>query len=256
MTIKNGLLFILAGIMLVSCAAPFSGSNQPVTSPTENSTGAATNPPPTEPVQEPSPTGVIEPTIAPTPAPFVPFEVEMMVNNANVRANPGYLFNVVKSVSQGTKFNVIGKAPGGEWFFVGSDNGTQGWVFGQLLKTENDLKSVPVLMPTDVQILEGRIMNEEGKPISGIQFAFVQTVNDVLSRNDGVSDENGVFLVFMPPAATGDWTVSYTAIACTSNTMDADCNCINSICGTVDPSVQTLTLPQKEPVLFTWRYAR
>lgn len=241
---------------MVGCALPFSGSTPPVSIPSDNSAEATTNPPANEPVQVPSPTEIIEPTITPTPTPYVPFDVEMMVNNVNVRANPGYLFNVLKSAPQGAKFKVIGKAPGGEWFFVGSDNETQGWVFGQLIKSENDLKSVPVLMPADVQILEGRIMNEEGKPISGIQFAFEQTANGVLSRNDGMSDENGVFLVFMPPAATGEWVVSYAAIACTSNTMDKDCNCINNICGNVDPAVKTITLPQQEPVLFTWVFAR
>lgn len=179
-----------------------------------------------------------------------------MTDHLNIRSNPGLLFDVVRSASQGTEFQILGKAPGGEWFLVQQADGAQGWVFGMLLDTDLDLQAVPVIMPANVVVLEGRIMNESGQPVSGIQFAFVQEEYGKVLRNDGNSDENGVFLVFMPPNISGNWVVSYTAISCTSNTMDANCNCLNGTCGTVSPSVKTITLPQVEPVLFSWVYAR
>ncbi len=249
---KRAFLFLLvAAVVLVSCASPFSTPAQAV--PTE-SRGSVEQPTFTS--VPPLPTAAVEPTVPPTATPYTPFEVSMMVDHANVRSNPGYLFDVVMNVSQGTKFSVLGKAPGGEWFLVQNTSGAQGWVFGQLLESEHDLQAVPVIMPANVQVLEGRIMNAEGRPVSGVQFAFVQNANGQELRNDGNSDENGIFLVFMPLEIGGEWMVSYTAISCTSNTMDQDCNCLNNICGNVDPSFQSITLPQKEPVLFTWVYAQ
>jgi SH3-like domain-containing protein len=240
----------VTALVLVGCALPSSGTNP-----------AGGNPPaqaeaPTFTAPPPLPTEIIQPTLPPTATPYTPITVSMMVDHANIRSNPGKLFDVVSNLSQGTQVQIIGKAPGGEWFLIQEGNGNQGWVFGQLLETELDIQAVPVIMPADVAVLEGRIMKENGQPVSGIQFSFVQEVYGQVLRNDGVSDENGVFLVFMPPDIAGDWVVSYTAISCTSNTMDSSCNCINGVCGSVSPSDQTITLPQVEPVLFSWVYAR
>ncbi len=204
----------------------------------------------------PPSTNIPDPTIPPTPTPFTPITVTSMVDYANIRSNPGKLFDVVASVGQGTTFQVVGKAPGGEWFLIQREDGSMGWMFGQLIETDQDLQAAPVVMPANVMVLEGRIMKEDGQPVSGIQFAFEQERPGQIVRNDGNSDENGVFLVFMPPDISGNWAVSYVAISCTSNTMDADCNCLDGICGTVSPSAQTITLPQIEPVLFSWVYAQ
>ncbi|MHC1783091.1 MAG: SH3 domain-containing protein [Anaerolineaceae bacterium] len=204
----------------------------------------------------PLPTEIMEPTIPPTATPYSPITVSSMVDHLNIRGNPGKLFDVTSNLAQGSQVQIIGKAPGGEWFLVQEANGAQGWVFGQLLESDQNLQAVPVIMPANVVVLEGRIVKENGQPVSGIQFAFVQENYGQILRNDGNSDENGVFFVFMPPDISGEWVVSYTAISCTSNTMDSGCNCIDGICGTVSPSVQTITLPQVEPVLFSWVYAR
>jgi hypothetical protein len=238
---------IIAAIILAGCAADNPAGEIP-TALTEAPIVTALPPPP--------PTDVAEPTVAPTPTPYTPITVTSMVDHANIRSNPGKLFDVISSISQGAQIRVLGKAPGGEWFLIQQENGAQGWIFGQLLETEQDLQAVPVLMPANVMVLEGRIMKENGQPVSGIQFAFEQELTDQILRNDGNSDENGIFLVFMPPDISGNWAVSYVAISCTSNTWDADCNCLDGICGTVSPSAQTITLPQIEPALFNWVYAR
>jgi hypothetical protein len=243
------LIFFLTALFLFGCAA---GSPAGENIPPVSEAVIATEPP----LPPPAPTEMPAPAEAPTPTPYTPFTVSSMVDHANIRTNPGKLFEVIASASQGGLMQVLGKAPGGEWFFIRQENGVQGWIFGQLLETDQDLQAVPVFMPANVMVLEGRIMKENGQPVSGIQFAFVQEQNGQMLRNDGNSDENGIFFVFMPVEISGTWTVSYTAISCSSNTMDAACNCLEGVCGTVAPSVQTITLPQVEPVLFSWVYAQ
>jgi uncharacterized protein YgiM (DUF1202 family) len=251
MKVKSILFLLLTAAVLVSCASPFSAGP-----PTAEPNLVPSTVIPTFTAPPPFPTVTVVPTAAPTPTSFIPFEISMTVDHANVRSNPGILFSVINTVAKGTRFQVLGKAPGGEWFLVQAADGTQGWVFGQITESTVDLQSAPVIMPANVQIFEGRIYNDSGQPVSGIQFAFTQDAYGKQLRNDGNSDENGIFLVFMPPDVSGEWAVSYTAISCTSNTMDDDCNCRDGICGNVAPATQTFTLPQKEPVIFTWVYAR
>jgi hypothetical protein len=35
--------------------------------------------------------------------------------------------------------------------------------------------------------------------------------------------------------------------------MDKDCNCLNGVCGTIDPVMKNVTLPQTEPLEFLWQ---
>ena len=50
-----------------------------------------------------------------------------------------------------------------------------------------------------------------------------------------------------------DRIVEQLAVSCTSNTMDADCNCISNYCGFGHPSSMTVLLPQSEPLDFLWK---
>jgi hypothetical protein len=49
------------------------------------------------------------------------------------------------------------------------------------------------------------------------------------------------------------WTVTHVSIACTSNKMDANCNCINDICGESYPVSASVSLPVSEPLTFVWK---
>ncbi len=68
-----------------------------------------------------------------------------------------------------------------------------------------------------------------------------------------MTDSSGNFFAFMPLSASGAWTISYTAVACTSNTMDANCNCRNNSCGRPYPDSLTVTLPHDDVLIFAWR---
>ena len=95
---------------------------------------------------------------SPTPGEFVPFTAAAAVNGMNVRANPGYLFPALNNVAKGTSFQVLGKAPGGEWIYVRTGETRTGWVFAQLLDAgDHDLQSAPIIQPKDVQVIRGRV---------------------------------------------------------------------------------------------------
>ncbi len=68
-----------------------------------------------------------------------------------------------------------------------------------------------------------------------------------------MTDSSGNFFAFMPLPASGAWTISYTAVACTGNTMDANCNCRNNSCGRPYPDSLTVTLPHDDVLIFAWR---
>jgi uncharacterized protein YgiM (DUF1202 family) len=198
--------------------------------------------------------------LAPSPTPFVPFDAAAAVDNVNLRENPGYLFKVLSKVKQGTPLKVTGRSPGGEWIFVQGPDGVTGWVFNQLLEQGKDYGAAPLVQPKNVQLLQGKVVDQQGKPVSGIQFMITQGnaqgsaqgSGTSSTRNDAMTDADGNFYAFMPPDSAGTWQVAYTAIACTSNQMDENCNSKNGVSGNVDPLAVTINLPHSDPLVFTW----
>ncbi len=220
---------------------------------------SATPPPPATETPRPtlpviaSPTLQPSPTFTPSPTPFVPFEAHTTVDYTNLRANPGYLFAVERMINKDVAFQVLGRSPGGEWIFVKTTAGNEGWIFAQLVETNQDLQAAPVMEPQGVQLITGKLTNPAGEPVSGIQYAVTQVIPTGTLRTDAMTGADGIFYAYMPETASGSWNVAYVAVSCKSNTMDAECNCIGGVCGTSDPLSRNVTLPQKEPLLFTWK---
>lgn len=237
----TGLVCLCALLLLLAgCAAP-TATQKPA---------AQETPSPLPATWTPSP----QPTATPTPTatPFQPFEAKALTDFLNLRSNPGYLFTVITMLQKDTPFQVLGKSPGGEWIYVELEDGKTGWLFAQLIASEIDLQLAPVLEPEDAQLITGKVTDVNGTPISGIQFA-IQGAESTTFRTDAMTDSSGVFYAFLPSGLTGKWYVVYTAISCKSNTMDKDCNCINNICGSPSPEMDSVTLPQTEPLEFIWK---
>jgi len=208
----------------------------------------------------PTLTASLAPTVEPGPrssaaTPYVPFVLANTVENTVLRAAPGPLFDAKTTLAQNTRLTVIGISPGREWVFVITPFDTTGWVFAGLLETKPELASVPLVQPPDVQIVRGQVLGQDGHPISGIQFALIEGVGAAGSppRTDAVTDADGIFYAFLPPAVSGTWTVSFTAVACTSSLMDAACQCITGDCGKPEPEITTVTLPAAEILTFGWK---
>jgi hypothetical protein len=191
------------------------------------------------------------PTLTATLGPFTPFTARPSVDALKLRVGPGSLFGPIQLLYDTETVTVLGKAPGGEWFLVETLDEVQGWVFGQLLEAEQDLQTAPVTQPEDAQVVRGRLADSDGVPISGIQFAL--TLGDT-ARTDAMTDENGEFYAFLPPDVSGDWLVSYVAIACTSNAFaDQTCSSYSSgYTGVVQPDTRPVTLPTESTLIFQW----
>jgi SH3-like domain-containing protein len=244
MIIRNlFLVFCLLALSACSPAIPITGG--PDTASVVTKTPTASSPQ--------APTATTQPTSTsiplPTATPFVPFKAVTLSDYVNVRANPGLLFAVNMNVPKDTAFTVLGKAPGGQWIYVQTPVKTNGWVFASLLKGDQDLSLAPLAHPDQVQMISGRVVDSKSSPVSGINFTILQgTV-----RNDVMTDADGSFFVYLPLSASGEWTLSYTGIDCSSNLMDAKCNCKADVCGAANPANLNIQLPESKPLDFIWK---
>lgn len=195
-------------------------------------------------------------TEVPAATAFVPFTVSTWADNVLLRSNPGYLFPQLGVLRKGTSLSVLGKSPGAEWLLCQTSDSRVGWVFAQLVeRAGGDSVDAPSIWPTSVQTLVGKINDHAGVPISGIQFSIVQGAGTNAPRNDAMTDDSGTFYAFMPADTSGTWFVSYTAVSCKSNTMDANCNCKAGVCGSPDPKGINVDFPRAadDPLAFVWR---
>ncbi len=190
---------------------------------------------------------------ASTQAPFEPFTAAVWADHVNVRTQPGYLFPSLLQLNEGDQFTINAKAPGDEWLSIELDDGTTGWVYIMLVKMDYDLRQIPIQKPEGVQIITGQLLTPAGEPINGVQFAITQAGASGEQRTDATTDQTGIFTAFLPPEAAGDWTVTYTAISCSSVVHDAACNTRPEYAGTVNPPSQTVTLPDPDMLQFIWK---
>ena len=202
----------------------------------------------------PKATNTPSPTVTSIPASEMPEEfgevyVYTTAENVNLRTNPGLLFTVSRVMAQNTRLRLLGQAPGGEWLNVVNDEAVAGWVNSNVVLIVYDGPPAPVIEPKNVFLVTGTVITELGTPVSGIGFAVQQGSR----RTDAVTDEDGKFYAYLPPNMSGTWNVGYVSIACTSNTMDVNCNCIGGYCGNANPENATVQLPQVGPLHFIWK---
>jgi uncharacterized protein YraI len=201
----------------------------------------------------PSATSTFVPTLAafqatPTMVDVGDVPITTMADNVNLRVNPGMLFQVSRVLPIGTVLQFLGYAPGGEWVRVVNDEGIAGWVNTNVVEVNIDLRQ-HVIEPTDVILVTGFVMTELGTPVSGVGF----DVSQGSRSTSATTDLSGQFFAYLPRNMSGTWTVRYSSISCTSNTMDVNCNCIGGRCGSAYPASATVNLPQTEPLNFVWK---
>ena len=241
-TIRVSLLLLLLALTACTGDQP-TATTAPTLPPTETPRPAL---PPTW-TPAPPPTATPEPS----PTPFVPFEATVLVDYVNIRENPGSLFGILKMINVGEKFQVLAQAPGGEWFYIQLADGKNGWVFNKLIDTDQDLAAAPIRQPADVILVTGSVFDLNNRAISGITFNIAQGTGSTAKTTVAITDASGTFYAFLPAESTGKWYAAYSGIACPSTLLDANCDCIGGNCGTIDPQVVNVLLPQSEPLLFT-----
>ncbi len=178
--------------------------------------------------------------------------VVVAADNVNLRTRPGTVFPVSRLLAKGTRLELLGHAPGGEWLYVQTESKVYGWVLSWLVTGGHDAGTTPEVQPADVLLVQGKVVDLSGIPISGVGFAVTQDSGSKQLRTDASTDKTGQFYAYLPNTATGTWLVSYVSIACTSNTMDSNCNCIGS-CGKADPGSVTITVPPQGVLQFIWK---
>ena len=195
------------------------------------------------------PTKTNVPSVTPTGEVFGEVYVYTIVENVNLRVQPGMLFQVSRVLAQNTRLRLLGQAPGGEWLYVRNDESVSGWVNINVVKIGYDGPPAPIVEPTDVILVTGKVVTSLGSPVSGVGFAITQGSR----RTDASTDETGQFYAYLPRNMSGTWQVGYVSIACTSNTMDANCNCISGLCGKANPENISITLPPNGVLNFVWK---
>jgi hypothetical protein len=184
--------------------------------------------------------------------PFTDHFVVTSAQNVNLRTLPGLLFPVSRVMAQGTELQVLGRAPGGEWLNVLTEESIVGWVQVNFVRGGYDGPPPPMIEPGNVQLVTGRVLDAAGQPVTGIGFSVTQGTASNAPRADATTDETGTFYAFLPQSASGSWIVGYTSIACTSSVMDAHCDCLGGACGEPHPDSLTITLPASGILIFTW----
>jgi hypothetical protein len=195
------------------------------------------------------------PSATSSPTPFVPFRVSIWADNVNLRADPGYLFPVIRILRQGTPLRLKGRSPGGEWFYAEGPDEIHGWVFGMLLDQDPRLAEIPLREPQNVQLVRGYVADADGIPIQGVSFSVSKGTGPSAPTNVVHTDASGEFFSFLPPGSDGAWTVTHTGIACASNVWQGD-GCATyktGYQGLVDPHTVVVVLPYADQLVFFWK---
>lgn len=237
-------LFLLTGAF-VACSKPASA---PLPTITPGNVGDGTATPFVLP-----PTPIPSATPAGSPTPFVSFEVNPAVDGLKLRLGPGFLFDALRLLGADAVLTVQGKSPGGEWTLVAVGDGAEGWVFAELLKSNVDIQSIPIIEPPGLIVIQGRVVDVLGTPIQGIGFEIKS--GETENSTTAVSDASGEFFAFLPTGASGAWTVTQNAVSCKGNVWaNESCSAYKpGYVGTVEPKTQTVTLPQDGVLEFTWK---
>jgi hypothetical protein len=203
----------------------------------------------------PRPTSTVTSMPTDTSLPVVTASGQLYIHtaaqNVNLRTQPGTLFPVSRVMPQGTRLQVLGLSPGGEWAYVLNDEGINGWVDISFVDAF-PMEQILTVEPGDVNRITGRVLDENGLPVHGVGFAIVQQSGSKTLRTDAATDVSGTFYAYLPLTASGVWTVSYVSLDCKSNAMDANCNCLSNVCSP-DPVSIPVSLPVNAPLNFTWK---
>jgi uncharacterized protein YraI len=179
--------------------------------------------------------------------------VYTVLDNVNLRVGPGTLFQVSRVLLKNTKLKVIGPAPGKEWLNVMNDENIVGWVIGDGVKGGYGGPPPAIVQPADVFLVTGKVVDSSAAPVTGIGFSIEQKTASKSLRTDAATDADGIFYAYLPQHLSGIWTVSFTSVACTSNTMDANCHCISGVCGQPQPVSVSVTLLANGQLNFVWK---
>jgi hypothetical protein len=135
-------------------------------------------------------------------------------SGVNLRAGPSTVHNILARIEEGSRVNVLGKAPGGEWLRVFADGGRQGWMAAFTLTLDRPVSEL-MTYPTGGLVIFGRVSLPDGSPAAGVSLALYQGDGSGNSRRtDAVSGLDGRFYLYLPQDFGGGWTVEIVGLPC------------------------------------------
>lgn len=180
--------------------------------------------------------------IPPTPTVYQPITGRILFDDMRLRRGPGFLFETIELYAIDQSIELLGCAPGGNWYYVHTADGLTGWMKKEGVGLEGNRYTAPEVAPADAVVVQGRIFAPNGSPASEIGVGIHPEGDSDPSRQDvGVSDMTGRFYIYLPPGTSGTWILAATSYGCTGSNVDSTCRLIGHF-----PDAQTITLPLAE----------
>jgi len=162
--------------------------------------------------------------ITETPIPVdVTLDASVSAETLNLRGGPSLLHNIISQYHRGDVVRLLGRAPGNEWVkAVGADNRI-GWLAVTHLALPQDVTDLPLLLISESLVARGRVVDDTGSGIAGIQVALTRMGGADRVRIQGTTGEDGIFYAYAPIEYQGKWLASVVGIGCSSRIVDANC---------------------------------
>lgn len=225
------LCLLLACALLASCgvfqnAAPTSTAAYPAHITTE----------PYPPTNTPLPSAT---PIPPTPTVYQPIAGKILFDDMRLRRGPGFLFETIELYPIDQTIELLGYAPGGNWYYVRTVDGLTGWMKKEGIDLDGNMYDAPEVTPGDAVVVQGRVSAPNGSPASEIGVGIQPAEDDNPSRQDvGVTDVTGRYYIYLPPGTSGNWILAASSYGCSGSNVDSTCSLIGHF-----PDAQVITLP-------------
>lgn len=215
------------------------------------------------------PTATLTPTIAPTntpnpsPTPFrtatptvsPPVSGKVTSEYLNMREGPSQMFEVVETVVLDTEITAIARTLDNLWVKVELPSEqeniapTVGWMWAEFIDFQGEISALPLDEYDPALTIFGVVQDQDGNPIPGIgiQVSLQDDVN-VLPA-DTVSNEDGLFEVYLPEGQIGIYDVQIVSWECDSVVVNLACKLFGYVEG---EDQYTVTPPQLEGITFIY----
>jgi len=194
-----------------------------------------------------------EPENTPTPTldPMKIVYAEVTATYINLRDGPGTTFAAITQLEMGTQATVLYRAMGDEWVFIETPGKQAGWVAIDFIRLIGNMEDLPLKELSNAWLVGGRVVDNTGIPMPGVLVSVHQRISGMDVRTDARTNQNGIFIAYLPDQASGVWTAEITGADCTSPVVDAQCQ----VNGSFAESKRTFTLPLGDPLEFTFNPA-
>lgn len=194
------------------------------------------------------PTNTQQPSATFTPS--GPYDAIINAAYLNLRTGPGTFFEVEKTYVEENTLLAISRTADNEWVYVETEDDLSGWMSTSYLSFSNDPSLLPIANIEDMTVIQGRVEDSDGNPISGINIAIINREGSQELRTDAYSDSQGEWMAIIPNEDIYTLLdIQIVGVRCDSSIMNENCDIENyyEVLGR-----NFLNLPTNEIVVFTY----